>query len=99
VPARAEQRCGLNPGEILGDRSDLLIGETSRYGAHDMCAVVAARSALEVRQLLHDVGLRLTGKTRITFRACDPYTDTPTLLTHVSMRPNSRIAVSAMACT
>ena len=67
----------LQPGEILGDTSDLVIGESPGYGAHDVRAVVAARAALEVGQLLHDVGLRLACKTRITCGACAVWQMTP----------------------
>src|SRR5678815_5211260 len=67
--AASPDRGSLHPCEIFGDGLDLLVGETTSYGTHDMRAVVAARAALEFRQLLHEVGLRLPGKTGIAFVA------------------------------
>ena len=38
----------LQPGEVLGDRSHLLVGETPSHEAHDAGSIVAALAALEV---------------------------------------------------
>ena len=58
-----------NPGEVLGDSSHLLVGEPPGQGAHDVCPVVAARAALELRQLLHGVRLTLAGQAGIALVA------------------------------
>ena len=52
----------LQSGKVLGDRSALFVAETPGHGAHDVCSIVAARAALELRQLLDDVRLTLAGR-------------------------------------
>ena len=59
----------LQSREVHGDRADCFVGETPSQGAHDVCPVVAARAALELRQLLHDVGLTLAGQAGIALGA------------------------------
>src|SRR5262245_28066628 len=56
--------CGpsLQSGEVLGDSPALLVGEAPSQGAHDVCPIIASRAALELRQLLDDVGLTLSGQ-------------------------------------
>src|SRR5262245_27761204 len=69
APSPRWRRVSLQPGDILGERSDLLIRQTAGDETHDARAIIAARAALEVHELLHDVRLKLPGEPRIALRA------------------------------
>ena len=47
----------LQAGEVLGEGHDLLLAQFGGDAAHHVRAVIRAGLLLEVRQLLHDVGL------------------------------------------